>query len=175
MRVNVNRFQFICNLTRDADVQSTPGSPARGILDIAVMDTWCDNLGKGSKVYVEGRLENTEHTTVTSDRFTVSALCAVRYSRNPSPIVPQQCHAIEASARPSRNPSPIPLVIASREYRLPRAGRPAVRRFRSSFKRADDQKNQQANTEENRRSMKRPYRSSWIRPEVFIHSEREHV
>ncbi len=133
--------------------------------------TW----GKAPKVYVEGRLENTEHTTLTSDRFTVSALCAVRYSRNPSPIVPQQCHAIEASARPSRNPSPIPLVIASREYRLPRAGRPAVRRFRSSFKRADDQKNQQANTEENRRSMKRPYRSSWIRPEVFIHSEREHV
>jgi single-stranded DNA-binding protein len=116
---------------------------------LPVMDTWCDNLGKGSKVYVEGRLENTEHTTVTSNIFTVSALRAARSSRNPSPIVPQQCHAIEASAQPSRNPSPIPLVIASREYRLPRAGRPAVRRFRSSFKRADDQKNQQANTEEN--------------------------
>lgn len=60
----------------------------------------CDNLGKGSKVYVEGRSENTEHTTVTSNIFTVSALRALRSSRNPSPI---------------------PLVIASREYRLPMA------------------------------------------------------
>ena len=85
--MTVNRFQFIGNLTRDADVQSTPGSRARGILDIAVTDTWRDGngqkqektnyfrlkcwealaenagkyLGKGSKVYVEGRLENTEH------------------------------------------------------------------------------------------------------------------
>ena len=86
--MSVNRFQFIGNLTRDADVQSIPGGPARGILDIAVTDTWRDGagqkqektnyfrlkcwerlaenagkfLGKGSKVYVEGRLENTEHT-----------------------------------------------------------------------------------------------------------------
>lgn len=86
--MSVNRFQFIGNLTRDAEVQSTTGNRTRGIIDIAVTDTWRDTstgqkqektnyfrlkcweklaenagkyLGKGSKVYVEGRLENTEH------------------------------------------------------------------------------------------------------------------
>lgn len=85
--MSVNRFQFIGNLTRDAEIQSTAGNRVRGIIDIAVTDTWRDAsgqkqektnyfrlkcweklaenaskyLGKGSKVYVEGRLENTEH------------------------------------------------------------------------------------------------------------------
>ena len=41
--MSVNRFQFIGNLTRDAEVQSTTGNRTRGIIDIAVTDTWRDS------------------------------------------------------------------------------------------------------------------------------------
>ena len=36
--MSVNRFQFIGNLTRDAEVQSTTGNRTRGIIDIAVTE-----------------------------------------------------------------------------------------------------------------------------------------
>ena len=81
-----NQFQFIGNLTRDTDVRHSENS-ARAVFDLAVNRVWRDRagekkeqtdffriksfaglaenagkyLGKGSKVFVEGRIENTEH------------------------------------------------------------------------------------------------------------------
>jgi single-strand DNA-binding protein len=82
-----NQFQFIGNLTRDADVrQSENGGGSRAMFDLAVNRTWrgqngerqevadffrvkcfnalADNagkyLGKGSKVFVQGRIEPTK-------------------------------------------------------------------------------------------------------------------
>lgn len=85
--MSLNRFQFIGNLTRDSEVKDTHGGDARGLFDLGVNQTWRDSegkkqeksnffrikcwgktaenagkyLGKGSKVFVEGRIENTEH------------------------------------------------------------------------------------------------------------------
>lgn len=82
-----NQFQFIGNLTRDADVRHTESGGNRGIFDLAVNRAWrnasgekqeatdyfriksfganAENagkyLGKGSKVFVEGRLETTKY------------------------------------------------------------------------------------------------------------------
>ncbi|HEV2618623.1 MAG TPA: single-stranded DNA-binding protein [Acidobacteriaceae bacterium] len=85
--MSLNRFQFIGNLTRDTEVRHTSNGTAAGVFDVAVTQQWRDNdgnkqektnffriktwdktaenagkyLGKGSKVYVEGRIENTEY------------------------------------------------------------------------------------------------------------------
>ncbi|MEX3583571.1 MAG: single-stranded DNA-binding protein [Burkholderia sp.] len=84
--MSVNKFQFIGNLTRDADVRYTGNDRTIGTFDLAVTDEWRDSkgekqektnffriktwdktaenagkyLGKGSQVYVEGRIENTK-------------------------------------------------------------------------------------------------------------------
>lgn len=82
-----NLFQFIGNLTRDADLrQSENGGSSRALIDIAVNRAWraqggerqevtdffrikcfgalADNagkyLGKGSKIFVSGRIEPTK-------------------------------------------------------------------------------------------------------------------
>ncbi|CAE6823705.1 Single-stranded DNA-binding protein [Paraburkholderia aspalathi] len=83
--MSLNKFQFIGNLTRDTDVRYTGNDTTLGIFDLAVTDEWRDGkgekqektnffrvktwdktaenagkyLGKGSQVYVEGRIENT--------------------------------------------------------------------------------------------------------------------
>lgn len=81
-----NQFQFIGNLTRDADVHPTESS-VRTIFDLAVGRVWRNSagvkqeqtdffriksfgalaenagkyLGKGSKVFVQGRVETTKY------------------------------------------------------------------------------------------------------------------
>lgn len=80
-----NQFQFIGNLTRDTDVRHSENS-ARAVFDLAVNRVWRDRagekkeqtdffriksfaglaenagkyLGKGSKVFVQGRIEPTK-------------------------------------------------------------------------------------------------------------------
>ncbi|ENM2238630.1 single-stranded DNA-binding protein [Vibrio cholerae] len=79
-----NMFQFIGNLTRDTELHNSQGGSNRAIFDVAVNRTWgkgadkqertdffriksfgatADSaaryLGKGSKVFVQGRIENT--------------------------------------------------------------------------------------------------------------------
>lgn len=79
-----NMFQFIGNLTRDTELHSNQGGSSRAIFDVAVNRTWGKGadkqektdffriksfgataesagryLGKGSKVFVQGRIENT--------------------------------------------------------------------------------------------------------------------
>lgn len=78
-----NMFQFIGNLTRDTELHNNPGGGSRAIFDIAQNRTWgkgadrqekteffriksfgaiaesaAQYLGKGSKVFVQGRIEN---------------------------------------------------------------------------------------------------------------------
>jgi len=83
--MSVNRFQFTGNLTRDTELRYTGDDKASGFFDIAVTTTWRDGsgkessetnyprikffgraaenhakyLGKGSTVYVEGRVKTT--------------------------------------------------------------------------------------------------------------------
>ena len=85
--MSLNKFQFIGNLTRDTELRYTPGGDPRSLFSLGVNQTWYDSegqkqeksnffrikawgktaenagkyLGKGSKVYVEGHIENTEH------------------------------------------------------------------------------------------------------------------
>ena len=86
--MSLNKFQFIGNLTRDAELApSQNGGTPRARVRLAVNQTWTDNsgakqerghffsvtvwgkdaenaakyLGKGSSVYVEGRLESSEY------------------------------------------------------------------------------------------------------------------
>ncbi len=85
--MSLNKFQFIGNFTHDTEVRYTLGGDARGLFDLGVNQTWRDAdgkkqeksnffriklwgktaenagkyLGKASKVFVEGRIENTEH------------------------------------------------------------------------------------------------------------------
>jgi single-strand DNA-binding protein len=70
--VSLNKFQFIGNLTRDTEVRYTPGGDAEGVKQeksnffrVKCWGKTAENagkyLGKGSKVFVEGRIENTEH------------------------------------------------------------------------------------------------------------------
>lgn len=82
-----NQFQFIGNLTRDTEVVHSNSGGQRAIFDIAVNRVWRNNagekqertdffriksfgsgceahgkyLGKGSKVFVQGRIENTKY------------------------------------------------------------------------------------------------------------------
>lgn len=82
-----NKFQFIGNLTRDTSIARGDSGNARAILDLAVNRTWKNStgdkqettdffriksfgvnaenaekyLGKGSKIFVEGRLEATRY------------------------------------------------------------------------------------------------------------------
>ncbi|MGC0987087.1 single-stranded DNA-binding protein [Pantoea agglomerans] len=83
---NLNRFQFIGNLTKDADLRYTNGDKAVVNFDIAVDATYRSDdraventdffritawdktaenagkyLGKGSKVYVEGSIKNSSY------------------------------------------------------------------------------------------------------------------
>lgn len=81
-----NLFQFIGNLTRDTDVKHSDSGSSRAIFDLAVNRVWRNNsgdkqeqtdffrikafgglaenagkyLGKGSKVFVQGRVEPTK-------------------------------------------------------------------------------------------------------------------
>ena len=81
-----NQFQFIGNLTRDTDVRHSENSSSRAIFDLAVNRVWRNSsgekqeqtdffrikafsalaenagkyLGKGSKVFVQGRVEPTK-------------------------------------------------------------------------------------------------------------------
>ncbi|CAD7741855.1 single-stranded DNA-binding protein [Xanthomonas vasicola] len=83
-----NLFQFIGNLTRDAEVATSDSGSNRGHFDIAVNRVWRNNagekqeatdyfritawgklgenaaqyLGKGSKVFVHGYIKNTRYT-----------------------------------------------------------------------------------------------------------------
>lgn len=85
--MSVNKFLFTGNLTRDAELSTTSGGRARGRVRLAVNDGWTDGqgerqerasffsitvwgkdaenaakyLGKGSKVFIEGRIESTEY------------------------------------------------------------------------------------------------------------------
>ncbi len=85
--MSLNKFQFIGNLTRDTEVQYPSNSEPCGIFNLGVNQTWRDAdgnkkeksnffrikcwgktaenagkyLGKGSKVFIEGRIENTEY------------------------------------------------------------------------------------------------------------------
>ncbi len=85
--MDLNRFQFTGNLTKDAELSSSEGERARGRLRLAVNSAWTDAqqqrqerahfhtitlwgkeaenaaeyLGKGSQIYVEGRLESSEY------------------------------------------------------------------------------------------------------------------
>ncbi|EHW7386056.1 single-stranded DNA-binding protein [Escherichia coli] len=82
-----NQFQFIGNLTRDTEVVHSDSGSQRAVFDIAVNRAWRNNagekqertdffriktfganceahrkyLGKGSKVFVQGRIENTKY------------------------------------------------------------------------------------------------------------------
>jgi single stranded DNA-binding protein (ssb) len=84
--VSHNQFQFIGNLTRDADVRHSESGSSRAIFDLAVNRVWRNSsgekqeqtdffrikafsalaenagkyLGKGSKVFVQGRVEPTK-------------------------------------------------------------------------------------------------------------------
>ena len=84
--MSVNRFQFSGNLTRDVELATTTGDRARARMRLAVNDAWTDSqgqrqeranyfsitvwgrdaenaakyLGKGSLIFVEGRIESTE-------------------------------------------------------------------------------------------------------------------
>jgi len=85
---NLNRFQFIGNLTKDTELRYTAKSPPIAIFDIAVNGSYKDGetggskdytdffrikvwgkaaenaakyLGKGSQVFVEGSMRNTEY------------------------------------------------------------------------------------------------------------------
>ncbi|AVA16150.1 single-stranded DNA-binding protein [Sphingopyxis sp. MG] len=84
--MGLNKFLFTGNLTRDAEIASTTGDRARAHIRIAVNDAWTDEqgqrheranffnitvwgsdaenaakyLGKGSLIFVEGRLASTE-------------------------------------------------------------------------------------------------------------------
>lgn len=87
---NLNRFQFIGNLTKDAEIRYTVKNKAYSIFDIAVNRGYKDQetgsieeytdffrikvwgktaenaakyLGKGSQIYVEGELRNTKYET----------------------------------------------------------------------------------------------------------------
>lgn len=85
--MDLNRFHFTGNLTKDAELATTSGDRARGRIRIAVNHEWTDGqgqrqervnffsiilwgkdaenaakyLGKGSSIYVEGRLESSEY------------------------------------------------------------------------------------------------------------------
>lgn len=85
--MGLNRLQFIGKLTRDTEIRYTPGGDARAVFYLGVNQTWRDAegvkqeksnffrikcwgktaenagkyLGKGSEVFIEGRIENTEH------------------------------------------------------------------------------------------------------------------
>jgi single-strand DNA-binding protein len=84
----LNKFLFIGNLTRDTELRYTAGDKAVATISLAVTDEWRDvkgnkqektnyfrisawdalgenaqkYLGKGSAIYVEGRIENSEYT-----------------------------------------------------------------------------------------------------------------
>jgi len=59
-----NLFQFIGNLTRDTEFRQSETSK-RAVFDMAVNRTWRgeggEKIGKGSKVFVQGRIEPTKY------------------------------------------------------------------------------------------------------------------
>ncbi len=93
--MSLNKFLFTGNLTRDAELASTSGDRARARLRLAVNGYWTDRagdrqertdyfnitvwgrdaenaaryLGKGSKIFVEGRIESTEYEKDGERRF----------------------------------------------------------------------------------------------------------
>jgi len=91
----LNRFEFIGNLTRDAELRNTGGGKSLGTISLAVDDEWVDgsgkvqktteyfrvtvwektavaahkHLGKGSSVYVQGRIQNSKYEKDGADVY----------------------------------------------------------------------------------------------------------
>lgn len=93
---SLNRFQFIGNLTKDTELKSKPGQTSLAVFDIAVNGSFTDQhtnevkeytdyfqikvwgktaenavkyLGKGSQVFVEGTIRNTQYTVGDQKRY----------------------------------------------------------------------------------------------------------
>ncbi|EAT2030353.1 MULTISPECIES: single-stranded DNA-binding protein [Enterobacteriaceae] len=93
---SLNRFQFIGNLTKDTELKSKPEQTPLAVFDIAVNGSYTDqrsnevkeytdyfqikvwgkaaesaikHLGKGSQVFVEGIIRNTQYTVGDQKRY----------------------------------------------------------------------------------------------------------
>jgi single-strand DNA-binding protein len=97
-----NQFQFIGNLTRDAELHHG-GNSARAVFDLAVNRVWRDRdgekkeqtdffrvksfgaiaenagkyLGKGSKVFVQGRVETTKYEKAGKTEYGIDFIADV--------------------------------------------------------------------------------------------------